>query len=210
VDLNFRVCDMTTSSISPSLDNLTYQLHKLPGIGKKTAQRLALHILRGSEDVASELANAILKVKKEVKFCLKCFNITEGELCAVCSDLRRDRSTLCVVEDIVDIIAIENSNEYKGLYHVLGGVISPLAGISPEDLKINELITRVKSPAVAEVLLALNPSTEGEATMIYLSKLLKEYDIKVTRIASGIPFGAHLEFIDDTTIGRAIQSRREI
>jgi recombination protein RecR len=201
---------MPRPSIPPSLDNLTQQLHRLPGIGKKTAQRLALHILRSNEDAANELANAIFKVKKDVKFCGQCFNITEGELCNVCSDSRRDRSTLCVVEDIVDIIAIENSNEYNGLYHVLGGVISPLAGISPEDLKINELLIRVKSPEVAEVLLALNPSTEGEATMIYLSRLLKDYDIKVTRIASGIPFGAHLEFIDDATIGRAIQSRREI
>jgi recombination protein RecR len=197
-------------TISPALDNLTEQLHHLPGIGQKTAQRLALYVLRSSDEMAQQLAEAIIRIKKDVKFCRKCFNITESELCTICSDLRRDPSTLCVVEDIVDIMAIEKSNEYKGLYHVLGGVISPLAGISTEDLKISELLNRLDSDGIKEILLALNPSTEGEATMIYLSKLLKSKDITITRIASGIPLGAHLEFIDDATIGRAIQSRREI
>jgi recombination protein RecR len=197
-------------TISPALDNLTEQLHYLPGIGMKTAQRLALYVLRSSDEMAQQLADAIIRIKKDVKFCRKCFNITESEVCTICSDLRRDQSTLCVVEDIVDIIAIEKSNEYRGLYHVLGGVISPLAGISPEDLKITELLNRLDSDGIKEILLALNPSTEGEATMIYLSRMLKSEELTITRIASGIPLGAHLEFIDDAAIGRAIQSRREI
>jgi recombination protein RecR len=197
-------------SISPSIDHLTQQLHRLPGIGRKTAQRLALHILRSNKEMAHELAEAIVKVKKDVKFCKECFNITEEDLCSICNDIRRDHSTLCVVEDIVDIIAIEKSNEYRGVYHVLGGVISPLAGVLPQDLHINELVGRVNKKEITEILLALNPSTEGEATMIYLSKMLKKHGKKVTRIASGIPLGAHLEFIDDATIGRAIHGRREI
>ena len=193
-----------------SLNILINQFHRLPGIGKKTAQRLALHILKNNEDSAAELANAILRVKKEVYLCEKCFNITERQLCEMCENPQRDQSTICVVEDIVDIFAIEKSNEYKGLYHVLGGVISPLAGVSPDDLKIKELKYRIKNENISELLLAINPSTEGEATMIYLSQLMKSDNLKVTRIASGIPLGAHLEFIDDATIGRAIISRKEI
>ena len=140
----------------------------------------------------------------------RCFNITEQELCRICLDTRRDQKTICVVEDIVDIFAIEKSNEYRGLYHVLGGVISPLNGVAPDHLKIRELVDRVEKEGVEEILLALNPSTEGEATMIYLSKLIKPSGIRVTRIASGIPIGSHLEYIDDATIGRAILSRREL
>lgn len=199
-----------SESISPLLDNLVNQFHKLPGIGKKTAQRLALHLLRVPDDYANNLSDAILRVKNEIRFCSRCFNITEAEICSICSDQRRDASTICVVEDIVDIFAIEKSNEYRGLYHVLGGVISPLAGILPADLKIQELFDRANETEVKEILLALNPSTEGEATMIYLSKAIHPMGKKVTRIASGIPLGAHLEFIDDATIGRAIISRREL
>lgn len=198
------------AAISSALDNVIEQLHHLPGIGRKTAQRLALHLLRANEDMVNELVEAIIRLKKQVKFCRKCYNITENEECNICTDMRRDQSTLCVVEDIVDVLAIEKSKEYRGLYHVLGGVISPLAGISPDDLKIPELMKRLDQEEIKEILLAINPSTEGEATMLYLSKLLKSRSLVVTRIASGIPLGAHLEFIDDATIGRAIQSRREM
>jgi len=199
-----------SGSISPLLDNLVSQFHRLPGIGKKTAQRLALHLLRSPDEYANNLSDAILRVKNEIRFCHQCFNITEAEICSICSDSKRDTSTICVVEDIVDIFAIEKTNEYRGLYHVLGGVISPLAGILPTDLKIQELLDRAKNTEVKEILLALNPSTEGEATMIYLSKAIHPMEKRVTRIASGIPLGAHLEFIDDATIGRAIISRREL
>lgn len=199
-----------TDNMCPALDHLTTQLHRLPGIGKKTAQRLALFLLRSNEEQVRELADAAIRIKKEVFFCHLCFNITEDDLCSICLNPQRDKSTICVVEDIVDIISIEKSNEYRGQYHVLGGVISPLAGISPDDLKIKELIKRAQSEEVKEILLALNPSTEGEATMIYLSKILKASNKMVTKIASGIPLGAHLEFIDDATIGRAILSRTEL
>jgi recombination protein RecR len=197
-------------TISPALENLVNQLHHLPGIGRKTAQRLAIFLLRSPQEYSYELAAAITRVKKEIKFCSRCFNIAETELCTICSDPRRDTATICVVEDIVDIMAIEKSNEYHGQYHVLGGVISPLAGISAEDLKIKELLQRIDHESVKEIVLALNPSTEGEATMIYLSRLLKSAGKTITRIASGIPLGSHLEFIDDATIGRAILSRREL
>jgi len=197
-------------SLPRTLENLIQQLHHLPGIGKKTAQRLAVFLLKDTDEFAYQLSHAILKVKKEIKHCRVCFNITESEICDICSHSRRDRSTICVVEDIVDIFAIEKSHEYNGVYHVLGGVISPLNGVLPDDLRISELLERSKEPEVQEILLALNPSTEGEATMIYISKLIKSSGKKITRIASGIPLGSHLEFIDDATIGRAIIGRREL
>lgn len=197
-------------SFPPALENLIQQLHHLPGIGKKTAQRLAIFLLKDTDEFTYQLSQAILKIKEEIKLCRICFNITESEICEICAHVRRDKSTICVVEDIVDIFAIEKSHEYNGVYHVLGGVISPLNGVLPEDLRISELIERSNTPEVKEILLALNPSTEGEATMIYISKLFRSTEKKVTRIASGIPLGAHLEFIDDATIGRAILSRREV
>jgi recombination protein RecR len=197
-------------TISPALENLVNQLHHLPGIGRKTAQRLALFLLRSPEQYSFDLSEAITRIKKEIRFCSRCFNIAEKDLCTICSDPRREAATICVVEDIADIMAIEKSNEYRGQYHVLGGVISPLAGISADDLKIRELLHRAEQPEIKEIVLAINPSTEGEATMIYLSKLLKSSGKTITRIASGIPLGAHLEFIDDATIGRAILSRREL
>jgi recombination protein RecR len=195
---------------SKALEDLIEKFHQLPGIGRKTAFRLSLYILKTTQQYAHSLADAIYKVKKDIHFCKQCNNITEQELCQICKNPLRDHSTICVVEDIVDIIAIEKSNEFRGVYHVLGGVISPLSGISPDDLHINKLIERIKEETVHEILLAINPSTEGEATMIYLSKILKPYGKKITRIASGIPLGAHLEYIDDATIGRAIMTRREI
>jgi recombination protein RecR len=193
-----------------SLSNLIDQLHRLPGIGRKTAQRLAFYIIKDNTEDAGELANAIIDVKNKIRYCNQCFNITETDKCSICNNPDRDKSTICVVEDIVDIIAIEKSNEYKGIYHVLGGVISPLAGVSPDDLNIKELMDRSQGADVKEILLAINPSTEGEATMIYLSKLMKPFNKRITRIASGVPFGAHLEFIDNATIGRAILSRRDV
>jgi recombination protein RecR len=193
-----------------ALENLINHLHQFPGIGRKTAQRLAIYILKAPEDETRGLSSALLKVLEDIRFCKNCFHITESDECTICTNPRRDKSTICVVEDVVDIFAIEKSHEYGGVYHVLGGVISPLSGVSPEDLKIPELIKRTESDEVKEVLLALNPSTEGEATMIYLSKLLHRTGKRITRIASGIPIGAHLEFVDDATIGRAILSRSEI
>jgi len=193
-----------------ALDTLINQLSKLPGIGRKTAQRLALFILKGDPAYSESLADAILKLKRETRLCARCFNISEGELCPICRSTQRDNTTLCVVEDIVDVMAIENSNEYKGVYHVLGGVISPLAGIMPSDLHIQELFERVKAEPIKEILLALNPSTEGEATMLYISRQLKDKPVRITRIASGVPLGSHLEYVDAATIGRAILSRQDL
>lgn len=193
-----------------ALDRLINELSRLPGIGRKTAQRLAIYILKGDAQYAENLADAIHDLKQKTQLCEKCFNIAEDALCSICKDTRRDITKICVVEDIVDIFAIEESNEYNGLYHVLGGVISPLAGVTAENLHLNELITRIKEEKIEETLMALNPSTEGEATMIYISKLLSNVDVKVTRIASGVPIGSHLEYVDTVTIGRAISSRREL
>lgn len=192
-----------------SLEELILQLNKLPGIGRKTAERLALFIVRQPQSEVHALSHAMNAVKSKLKFCQQCFNLTEQSLCHICRDPQRDNSIICVVEDIIDIIAIEKSREYKGVYHVLGGVISPLAGQGPDDIRLQELISRIENDNTRELLLALNPSTEGETTMIYISRLLKERPLRITRIASGIPFGSHLEFIDMATIGRAIASRRD-
>ena len=186
-----------------ALDRLINELSRLPGIGRKTAQRLAIYILKSDAQYAENLADAIYDLKQNIQLCEKCFNIAEDALCSICKDTRRDITKICVVEDIVDIFAIEESNEYNGLYHVLGGVTA-------ENLHLNELIIRIKEEKIEETLMALNPSTEGEATMIYISKLLSNVDVKVTRIASGVPIGSHLEYVDTVTIGRAISSRREL
>ena len=193
-----------------SLDRLINELSYLPGIGRKTAQRLAIFILKSEPEYAENLANAILNVKLQTRLCRECFNMSEAELCHICADPRRDQTKICVVEDIVDIFAIEASGEFRGRYHVLGGVISPLAGVTPDRLHIKELVERVGKGTIQEVLLALNPSTEGEATMIYISRLVKAQQVKVTRIASGVPIGSHLEYVDTLTIGRAISSRQEL
>ena len=193
-----------------ALDKLIDQLAQLPGIGRKTAQRLALFILKSDTQFASDLANAIINLKQNTHLCKRCFNIAEDDLCAICSDPTRDQHKICVVEDIVDVMAIEETHTYRGLYHVLGGVISPLAGVSPDQLHIQELIRRVQEEDIDEVLLAINPSTEGETTIIYISEQLKPFNIKLTRLASGIPIGSHLEYLDMATIGRAIQSRQEL
>jgi len=197
-------------SAIPSLDELVTQLSQLPGIGRKSAQRLAIFILKSKNGYADKLVNAIVNIKENTTFCKRCHNISEQEECTICSDPKRDVTKICVVEDIVDVLAIEGSREFNGLYHVLGGVISPLAGVSASDLKINSLMERVSFENISEVLLALNLSTEGEATMIYLSQMLHDKNVEVTRIAHGVPLGSHLEFVDQTTIGRAIAARQKM
>ncbi len=200
---------MRESGISV-LDDLITQLAQLPGIGRKTAQRLALFILKSPEEYANQLAKAILDVKQKTQLCQRCFNVAEGPLCAICSDPKRDVHKICVVEDIVDVMAIEETHSYQGLYHVLGGVISPLSGVSPEQLHIKPLLERLKNEPIEEVILALNPSTEAEATIIYLSRLLQDSGVQISRLASGVPMGAHLEYLDGATIGMALQARQTI
>ena len=195
--------------ISPSVDNLVAQLTRLPGIGTRTAQRLAFHILRASSDEAGALSAAIAEVKERVHFCNECGNLTEDETCAICLDARRDHSVICVVEQPVDVVSLERTAEYRGLYHVLGGALSPLDGVDPGDLRIDELMRRVESNGVAEVVLATNPNMTGEATAAYLADRLRG-KVRVTRLASGLPVGGDLEYADEVTLGRALSGRREI
>jgi recombination protein RecR len=191
---------------SESVERLVNHLSQLPGIGRKTAQRLALYILRLPREDAASLAEAIIDVKEKVRYCSVCCNITEADPCIICSSPKRDRSMICVVEEPSDVLALEKTNEYKGLYHVLGGSLSPLDGVGPEDLKIKELLGRV-SDGVHEVILAMNPNVEGEATTLYLTKLLKPLGVKVSRIARGLPIGGDLEFADEATLARALEDR---
>ncbi len=191
---------------SHALENLIGELGKLPGIGRKTAQRLALHILKTDNEEAGRLANAIIEVKRKIRYCSICWNITEKDPCSICSDPNRDHGAICVVEDPSDVLALEKTNEFHGLYHVLGGALSPLEGISPDQLKVKELLGRVKN-GMNEVILAMNPDVEGEATTIYLGNLLKPLGIKVTRIARGVPVGGDLEFADEATLVRALEGR---
>lgn len=190
------------------VENLIEQFQKLPGIGRKTAQRLAFFILSLPEAEAEGFANAVLNAKKLVKFCSECQNLTDTELCSICSDNARDKTTVCVVSDPKDVAAIEKTREYNGLYHVLHGCISPMNGIGPDDVRIKELLTRVAKGEVKEVIMATNPDTEGEATAMYISRLLKPFGISTTRLAYGIPVGGHLEFADEMTLTRAIEGRR--
>lgn len=199
---------MPTELYPSALEELIEELGRLPGIGRKTAARLAFYILNSDQSEALALAEAIIQLKKKIQFCSICFNISEQEICGICRDLERNRKQICVIEDPGSLIMIEKTNEYQGLYHVLGGVISPLDGIGAENLHINELIGRIKN--VEEVILALNPSTEGEATSIYLSKILKPFEVKITRLARGIPLGSHLEFVDELTLSKALKSRLEL
>ena len=193
---------------SPSLTRLVGELKKLPGIGEKTALRLAFSLLRSRSDINS-LAEALLELNSRVRFCSSCFSITEDDPCAICSG-ERDDSILCVVEEPQDLIAIERSGAFRGRYHVLHGVLSPLSGVTPEDLKIAELLKRLDVLPVKEVLLATNFSVEGEATSLYLSRLLRARGLKITRLAHGIPIGSDLEFVDSATLQRALQSRNEL
>ena len=190
-----------------SIERLAEHFAQLPGIGRKTAHRLALYVLKMSVDDVDSLADALLKAKRNVKYCTICSNITERDPCAICVNSKRDRNLICVVEEPNDVAAIEKTNEFKGLYHVLGGSLSPLDGIGPEELRVKELLARLNNGLIDEVILALNPNVEGEATTIYLSKLVKPFGMKVTRIARGLPVGSDLEFADEATLARALEGR---
>ena len=194
---------------SPAVENLITQLARLPGIGRRTAQRLAFYILRSSPEQALALADAIREVKERIGFCTECGNLAEEPLCPICADARRDRSLICVVEDPSDLVALERTHEYRGLYHVLGGALSPIDGVDPEHLRIAELVARVERGGVAEVLLATNPTMTGEATAAYLADRLRDRT-RVTRLASGLPVGGDLEYADEVTLGRALAGRREM
>lgn len=193
--------------IAEPLQIVIDELSKLPSIGKKSAFRLALHLLKSDAKDVQNLVDAISDLKHKIRFCSICYNISVNEVCDICSSAKRDKSIICVVEEPVDIIAIEKTNEYNGLYHVLGGVLNPLNGTGADSLHIKELIERVKSGNVNEVLLALNPDTEGETTTLYLAKILKPFNIKLSRMARGLPIGSDLEFSDAATIGRALIGR---
>jgi recombination protein RecR len=194
---------------SPSVENLVAQLTRLPGIGSRTAQRLAFHILQKPKDEAFALAAALTDVKERVRFCRECGNLTEEEVCAICSDARRDHALICVVEQPVDVVSLERTAEFRGLYHVLGGSLSPLDGVEPGDLRIDELLQRVESNGVQEVVLATNPNMTGEATAAFLADRLRGR-VRVTRLASGLPVGGDLEYADEVTLGRALSGRREM
>ena len=194
---------------SPAVENLVTQLAKLPGIGRRSAQRLAFHLLSAQPEEALELAHAIEDVKARVRFCRECGNLTEEELCEVCADPRRDRTVICVVEQPVDVVSLERTHEYRGLYHVLGGALSPIDGVEPSHLRIDELIRRVDANGVREVVLATNPTMTGEATAAYLADRLRDR-VRVTRLASGLPVGGDLEYADEVTLGRALSGRREM
>lgn len=192
------------------VENLINELTKLPGIGRKTAQRLSFFIIGMPEEDAVSMANAIIKIKEKARFCKNCFNITEDEVCSICRDPGRDRSKICVVEEPSNLIVIENARIFRGLYHVLLGSLSPIDGITPERLKINELTKRVKEENVSEVIIATNPNTKGETTAQYISQLLKPEGIKITRIAYGLPIGGDIEFADEVTISKALEGRNEM
>ncbi|MCL2163646.1 MAG: recombination mediator RecR [Oscillospiraceae bacterium] len=192
------------------ITKLIEEFEKLPGIGYKTAQRLAFYILNMPEDMAIGFARAIVESKKKIHFCAECYNLTDLEICAICSDPKRDASAICVVEEPKDIVSMERTREFKGLYHVLHGAISPINEIGPDDIKIRELLSRLSSSNVKEVILATNPNIEGEATAVYLSRLIKPFGIKTTRLAHGIPVGGNLEYADDVTLARSLEGRREI
>jgi recombination protein RecR len=194
---------------SPAVENLVAQLTRLPGIGTRTAQRLAFHLLRAPKDEAGALAGAIAEVKERVRFCSECGNLTEDEVCGICRDERRDRTLICVVEQPVDLFSLERTHEFRGLYHVLGGALSPIDGVEPGDLRIDELVQRVERNGVAEVVLATNPNMTGEATAAYLADKLRGR-VRVTRLASGLPVGGDLEYADEVTLGRALSGRREM
>ena len=192
---------------SPIVDNLVGQLSRLPGVGTRTAQRLTFHLLRVPKEEAFALADAIREVKERIGFCRECGNLTEEELCAICQDARRDRAVICVVEQPADLVSVERTHAYRGVYHVLGGALSPLDGVEPEHLRIDELLRRVERNGVEEVVLATNPNMTGEATAAYLADRLRDRT-RVTRLASGLPVGGDLEYADEVTLGRALSGRR--
>ena len=195
--------------LSPAVENLVAQLTRLPGVGTRTAHRLAFHLLRVPKDEAQALAAAIDDVKERVRFCAECGNLTEEERCEICRDERRDRTLVCVVEQPADLVSLERTHEYRGLYHVLGGSLSPIDGVEPEHLRIDELMGRVERNGIQEVVLATNPNMTGEATAAYLADRLRGR-VRVTRLASGLPVGGDLEYADEVTLGRALSGRREM
>jgi len=198
------------SYYSPSIEKLIEAFERLPSIGNKTAARLAFHMLDASEQETTEFINAIVDAKKNLKYCSVCFNISDTEPCNICANVTRDHSIICVEEDVRDVVAMERTHEFKGIYHVLHGSISPMNGVGPDDIKIKELLARLMNGEVKELILATNPRVEGEATAMYISKLVKPLGVKVTRIAHGIPVGGDLEYTDEVTLGKALEGRREL
>jgi recombination protein RecR len=198
------------SNYAAPVQSLIDELGRLPGIGPKSAQRIAFHLLKLPPEDAHRLARAITEAKERVVFCQRCFNVSEHELCTICTDTRRDHTIVCVVEEPRDIVSVEKTGEYRGRYHVLLGAINPLEGIGPERLKIKELLARLEPEGVGEIILCTNPNIEGEATAMYLARLLKPLGLHVTRIASGLPVGGDLEYADELTLGRALEGRREV
>lgn len=197
--------------MSQLLDNVCSELQRLPGVGKRTALRLAMHILKMEVESANSLASSISRFRNEIRYCSCCNNLSDSDLCPICSDTRRDRSTVCVVEQVQDLMSIENTGQYRGLYHVLGGVISPMQGVGPSDLKIDLLADRLLTGEVKEVIIAISTSVEGETTLFYLLNRLRAYpDVKVSTIARGIGFGDELEYVDELTITHALKNRREV
>ena len=199
-----------SSPYAAPVQALIDELGRLPGVGPKSAQRIAFHLLTAAPEDANRLARVIMEAKERVTWCRRCFNISEGEICAYCSDDRRDPTLLCVVEEPRDIVAVERTHEFGGRYHVLQGAISPIEGVGPDQLHIKELLGRLDGEGVTEVILATNPNIEGEATAMYLARLLKPLGIKITRLASGLPVGGDLEYADEVTLGRALEGRREV
>ncbi len=199
------------SYYSPSIEKLIESFAKLPSIGNKTAARLAFYMLNASEEETQEFINSIVNAKKNLKYCSQCYNISDTDPCPICANPKRDHSSICVVEDVRDVIAMERTHEFKGVYHVLHGSISPMNGIGPEDIKIKELLNRIAGEEqIKEIIIATNPRVEGEATAMYLSKLIKPFKIKVTRIAHGVPVGGDIEYADEITLTKALEGRREI
>ena len=195
--------------LAPPIERLISELSKLPGVGRKTAQRFALHLLKVDPSDVKSLVESLSELRERMRFCEVCFNLSDGPRCPVCSDPRRDATLVCVVEDAGNVVAIEKSNAYNGVYHVLGGALSPLKDVGPDDLRVGELLERVRRDGIREVILATNPNVEGEATAVYLSRLLKPAGVSVSRLAQGLPAGADLEFIDELTLQRALEGRRE-
>ena len=198
------------SYYSPSVEKLIEAFEKLPSIGNKTAARLAFYMLDASQEEAEEFVKAILDAKKKIKYCSKCYNISDTDPCNICSNANRDQSVICVVEDVRDVVAMERTHEFQGVYHVLHGSISPMNGVGPDQIKIKELLSRLMDGSVKELILATNPRVEGEATAMYISKLVKPLGVKVTRIAHGIPVGGDLEYTDEVTLSKALEGRREL
>jgi recombination protein RecR len=198
------------SSFTTPVQVLIDELGRLPGIGPKSAQRIAFHLLKVSTDDVNRLAHALTDAKARVRFCVRCWNVADAELCPICSDDRRDPTAVCVVEEARDIVALERTGEFRGRYHVLLGAMSPLEGIGPEQLKVKELFARIEPEGIEEVILCTNPNTEGEVTAMYLARMLQPFGVRVTRIASGLPVGGDLEYADELTLGRALEGRRDV